>query len=573
MPVKSSAAGGQPAGKQSNVEQTLVSTPDSTTDNPLLGPYVLARLLAGLPVAEALLAQAGAPWQTIGLALLPYQDAERVQHFERLLEGQPQAADLRRAVFRVDPAQPLPEPAAPMIAGEDFPELPETALLPANWEDPQAGRFLKDYLNFACLAAPMSDLAFHLAVGLTLLAVAVARRVYLQIGILRLFTNLYQLIVAESTVHHKTTALSVGEALLKAAGLNILLLASRQTPESLVAELGTQRPPTFDSWGTAEKQRWVEERRYSAQRGWFTDEASHLLDSFNRDYTAGLLPLTLRLYDCPERDVAQTVGRGRQAVHNAYLTILGATTPSALGEHLTRNANWSNGLWARFCLVTPQSSIPEWHFFPQGVEIPADLAQRLNALAFGVLPAPQIKELAGEVQVEPPPAILVELTPEVRQAWENYAKALGYDLLLGGNVERRLWPSYGRLYISAMKVAILLAVSDWAALPEAERPKTPTVLPGHWFMAQGIAEGWRASVHRLLNDVSTSAERAKENDLLRVLHRAGPAGLTAREIGQRAHLSRLEVETLLSALEQDGLVERFQPDGRRAVLYREVGKA
>ena len=38
MPVKSSAAGGQPAGKQSNVEQTLVSTPDSTTDNPLLGP-------------------------------------------------------------------------------------------------------------------------------------------------------------------------------------------------------------------------------------------------------------------------------------------------------------------------------------------------------------------------------------------------------------------------------------------------------------------------------------------------------------------------------------------------------
>jgi hypothetical protein len=337
-----------------------------------------------------------------------------------------------------------------------------------------------------------------------------------------------------------------------------------------VAELSTQRPPTFEAWNSQEKERWLEERRFSAQRGWMLDEASHLLDSFNRDYTAGLLPLTLGLYECPEREAAQTVGRGRQTVHNAYLTILGATTPSALGEHIQRSAHWSNGLWARFCLVTPQADIPDWHFFPRQVEIPEDLAVQLNSLAFHALPVPQVKERAtGEVQVEPPVLLPIDVDPAVLQAWEAYAKALGYDLLLDGGVERRLWSSYDRMYISAMKVAMLLATSDWALRPD--RPDAPAIQPAHWYQAQSIAESWRLSAHRLLNDASVGTERSKEDNLLRILRRAGITGLTAREAGQRAHLPRLEVETLLAALEQDGLAERFQPAGRRVVYFRLAG--
>ena len=127
--------------------------------------------------------------------------------------------------------------------------------------------------------------------------------------------------------------------------------------------MGTIRPSTFESWSGEEKRRWLDERAFSAQRGWLIDEASHLLDSFNRDYTAGLLPLVLALYDCPEREVSQTLGRGRQSVSYAYLSISGATTPSALAAHIHRSANWSNGLWARFAIVTPRKSIPDWHFF------------------------------------------------------------------------------------------------------------------------------------------------------------------------------------------------------------------
>ena len=538
--------------------------------DPQAGPYYLARLLANLPVNKDQLATLGVDCQALGAALLKIPPEKRLEAFENLLQGYPEASVIRRAVAQIDPAASMSLPLAVPADPGDCPELPGPARLPAGWANSGANSWLQRYLSFARLAAPMSDITFHLSVALALLSIAIARRVYLPISILRLFPNLYQLIVAESTLYHKTTALAVGEALLKKAGLDILLLASRQTPESLVAELGTQRPPTFEVWSSREKERWLEERRFSAQRGWLLDEASHLLNSFNRDYTAGLLPLTLGLYECPEREAAQTVGRGRQTVHHAYLTILGATTPSALGEHIQRSAHWSNGLWARFCLVTPQAQIPDWHFFPRQVDIPEDLAAQLNALAFEILPVPQIKELStGEIQVVSPALLPVTVEPAVQQAWETYAKALGYDLLLEGGVDRRLWSSYGRLYISAMKVAMLLATSDWALC--SDRPETPTIQPAHWFQAQSISEAWRFSAHRLLNEASVGTERSKEDGLLRILRRAGSAGLTAREVGQRAHLPRLEVETMLAALEQDGLVERFQLEGRRALNYRAAG--
>ncbi len=574
MPNKKTAAGSQPAailtpqvGNSHNTDQVSLSDSDySINSNPYAGPYYLARLLVNLPVDEGSLLTLGLPWQTLVLGIMNCQGQDRVTKFEELIQSTVQGETIRQAVFSMDPLAPLPEPKHSVEINSDFPELPQSIHEPRSWQSYESGRWLQDYVNFASQAAPMSDPAFHLSAGLFLLSTAVARRVCLQVGIQRIYPSLYQLIVAESTLYHKTSALMIAQALLKEAGLDILLLASRQTPESLVAELGTMRPSTFNSWSENEKKRWIAERSFSAQRGWLLDEASHLLDSFNRDYTAGLLPLVLALFDCPEREVSQTVGRGRQVVQYAYLSFLGATTPSAVAEHIQRNAHWSNGLWARFAMVTPQKNIPDWHFFPTNIKIPKELSSQLSCLAFKALPVPKVRETAGDVQVEPPPVLPVTLDVDVYQAWEAYAKALGYDLLLEGSVDRRLYPSYGRLYIAAMKVAILLASIDWADQPERE--KSPRVRLSHWYQGQAIAETWRESVHRMLNEFATGDEQSQEENLLRILRRSNLEGMTAREIGQMAHLKREIVDVQLLAMEQDGLVERAQNNGRRAITYR-----
>ncbi len=461
MTQNTTAAGSQPAAVY-HADTAFVSMNDYSTGlNPYAGPYYLARLLANLPVDEASLNGSGSPWEGLGKHLVCIPPENRLGQFETMMAKEPYHEAIRQAIFSMDPLGDLPVP--PDLPSVDFPSLPNCVYPAGSWRAYETGKWLKDYCLFSCRAAPMSDPAFHLSTGLFLLSTVVARRTYLQAGIHRIYPNLYQLIVAESTLYHKTTAIRIGEVLLKQAGLDTFLLASRQTPESLVAELGTIRPSTFESWDAAEKKRWLDERAFSAQRGWLMDEASHLLDSFNRDYTAGLLPLVLSLFDCPDREVSQTVGRGRQTVKDAYLSYLGATTPSAVSSHIERSAHWSNGLWARFAMITPQKQIPDWRFFPNDIQIPQDLITRLVNLAKKALPVPRVKETAGDVQVETPQAVPVTLQPEVYAAWEAYAKALGYDMLLQGEIDRRLYPSYGRLYVSAMKVAMLLAVSDWAS--------------------------------------------------------------------------------------------------------------
>ncbi len=564
MTQNTTAAGSQPAAVH-HAETAFVSMNDYSTGlNPFAGPFYLARLLANLPVVEESLVGIGSPWEALARQLLAVPPEERLGQFEARMSQEPYHEAIRQAIFSMDPLGELPVPADMPVV--NFPPLPASVRPAGNWIDYDTGKWLKGFCSFSGRAAPMSDPAFHLSTGLFLLSTAVARRVYLQAGIHRIYPNLYQLIVAESTLYHKTTALRIGEALLKQAGLDTFLLASRQTPESLVAELGTIRPSTFEAWDAAEKKRWLDERAFSAQRGWLMDEASQLLDSFNRDYTAGLLPLVLSLFDCPDREVSQTVGRGRQTVKDAYLSYLGATTPSAVASHIERGAHWSNGLWARFAMITPQKQIPDWRFFPNDIQIPKDLIIQLVNLAKRALPVPKVKETVGDVQVETPPAIAVTLQPEVYAAWEAYAKALGYDMLLQGDIDRRLYPSYGRLYVSAMKVAMLLATSDWAS--QADRGADPCVSLDHWYQGQSIAEIWRESVHRLLNEFSAGDERNQEDGLMRVLKRAGPTGMTAREIGLMVHQKRENVETLLLGLEQDGLVERVPNNGRRAITYR-----
>lgn len=567
MPVNTIAAGSQPAATIQDAEMTSPMCIDySINGNPLSGPYVVSRLLANLPVSEAQIQAASLPWHTIALSLLAAPAQDRPQVFESALKDDPQGNSIRQAVFAMDPTAPLQEAKPALAPSLDFPELPKSARPPADWQTEKAGIWLKSYMAFALGAAPMSDAAFHLSAGLFLLSTAIARRVYIQAGVQRIYPNLYQFIVAKSTLHHKTTALAVAETLMKESGLDLLLLASRHTPESLVSEMGTARPTTFESWNTQEKQRWLSERGFSAQRGWMLDEASHLLDSFNRDYSAGLLPLVLALYDCPEREVSQTIGRGRQTVQYAYLSILGATTPGAISEHVLRSAHWNNGLWARFALVTPQKTIPDWHFFPDKVEKPEALAGHLRKLAFKALPKTKVEELAGEVRVAMPEAISALISPEVFQAWERYAKAIGYDLLLEGVVDQRLWPSYGRLYVSAMKVAMLLATSDWALNPNADA--VPVIRLAHWWQAQAIAETWRESAHRLLHEFGNNEERDQEEQILRVLRRAEKKGLTPREVGQMAHMKRNMAEMILINLEQDGIVERVQTPEQRAIRFR-----
>jgi len=433
------------------------------------------------------------------------------------------------------------------------PDLPREAVLTAEeqLQAMSAGCWVDKYAEFALKASPMTPPLFHRSYALAALSTAVARRVYIKAGDDTIFPNLYMLLVAPSTLYAKTTGLNVTLKLLEMAGLNNFLLPTGVTPQSLISELTHKEPPTFENWHKDDKDDWRKERPFAAQRAWWMDEAASLLDLFKQKNTADLLGLILKLYGTPAKLTASTMGRGRETVRFPYLSICGPTTPAAMRTHLNNSELWGDGLFARFLFVTPDAP-PVDDFYSQSLETPPALAQHLNTLAFARLEIPQ-ENITGEIK--PPPMKQATIPPEVWAKWKAYRTGL-FTLLTGKRVPEKLFSLYGRLHTSAMKIAILLAASDWAEMAVGN----PLIIqPAHWARAQMMTEEYRASLHRMVEDASRNSNDEDQQLEKQIIARAGSSRNSRREIGMDLHMSvgaqRVRLDFIIDQLLKDGVLE------------------
>lgn len=446
------------------------------------------------------------------------------------------------------------------------PPLPECAQL-SDEEillSTDTGQFLKDYVHFAQVASPMTPVEFHIAAGLSAVSTAIARRCHLRVGAQKIYPNLYTLFVGESTLHRKTTGLNILSGLLERAGMvPMFTLAERQTPEAFTEDLSLSIPRTFDGWTDTAKAAWLQRRSLSAQRGWVLDEASHLLDSFSRDYTSGLLPVVLDLYDSKDRGgERQTKSYGSEAIENAYLTIFGCTTYGAMAEHMAKASHWRNGLFARFALVTSDVST-EWQFWPSPLEHPYELIDDLRYIAFRLFGNPPRAEIAeneaGEGQQKSKRvevgALLdqaVGLGAGAWAAWERYAKAVSHEMLYAakqnGSVEDLIFANYGRFPTMLIKVAMLFAAMDARQTPI-------TVEAKHIFAAQGIVESWRTSLHKVRAGGRISEQRTKADEVTAILSKNGNEWTVRRDLLRALNAAWSDIEQTIKDLDAEGEIE------------------
>ena len=175
----------------------------------------------------------------------------------------------------------------------------------------------------------------------------------------------------------------------------------------------------------------MQERALAAQRGWLLDNAARLLDSYNDDYTAGLLPLVWDLYDCPDEALTRDpLIHPEATVKHPYLNIFGVTTDSLMAMHLKQH-HWIKGFLKCFVLVG-SANVDTWRFWPGPQAYPADLVQGLRRVATQLLPLPEASLRANAAQLSAPLlASPVQLTrgEAAWAAWERYARATSFDLL------------------------------------------------------------------------------------------------------------------------------------------------
>lgn len=197
---------------------------------------------------------------------------------------------------------------------------------------PEEKDWLETYVTYA--QNNEANPAFHYWTALTILGASLRRNVVFRKGYYEVYCNPWTLIVAPSG-KKKTTAVQIGYNIVTRMD-HVKVLADRGSPEGLTEMLGEEDPDVH----TIESQALI----YAPELSNFMDKATHM---------SGLVPLLLRLFDCPDRWTYKTRGGGLVPLHNVAITFLGATADDLLYECVPPLA-LKSGFLARFLVVYTQ---------------------------------------------------------------------------------------------------------------------------------------------------------------------------------------------------------------------------
>jgi predicted transcriptional regulator len=414
--------------------------------------------------------------------------------------------------------------------------------------------WLQQYMDWSGTTGNQTPMIFHQAAGLWLLATAVGRRLYGEApwGV-KIYPNLYLMLVAGTTFYRKSTAYKLAEGVARAA-IPHMLMPTPGSPERFQEALAGRLPSNFDKLGQEQRERLTKAQPFAAQRGLLKDEVSGLFGAINkRDYMVGMKDLLMELYDCPDYFDKDTQ-TGLNIVENAALSILGVTTPASLSCAVSMG-DWDNGLLIRFALLTPEPNYAERPAAKVYRGVPQPLVDDLRTL-HERLPAPQTSEMG----LGAPGALRLNV-----QCWEqcqHYGDWLRRKCDPGQDTELddRLKGVYGRMHVQAFKLASLFAGLDWLKTSD----EVPTVTVDHWYAAQALAEGWRESAHRLLEQLDRSGdavqEKRQQDRLLNAIRQGGAEGMALRDLYRNLNFSAKQARQLAQDLVKAGLIEERRMD-------------
>jgi hypothetical protein len=138
-------------------------------------------------------------------------------------------------------------------------------------------------------------------------------------------------------------------------------------------------------------------------------------------------------------------------------------------------------------------------------------------------------------------------------------------------LDERLKGVYGRMHVQAFKLASLFAALDWLKTSD----EAPTVTADHWSAAQSLAESWRQSAHRLLEQLDRSSEavveRRQQDRLLNTIRQAGASGVALRDLYRNLNFSAKQARQLAQDLMRAGLIEERRVDRAEWFIAAEFG--
>lgn len=361
--------------------------------------------------------------------------------------------------------------------------------------------------------------AFHEALGLVLLSAMVGRRGLLHLSHGDLCPSIWLLIVADSTIYRKSTALDLARELLSQVSEE-LLAPNDFTPQRFVAILAEH-----------DGQALVFAR----------DEFSGFLDGLNRlDFMAGLKEQLCDIYDGRRfrREKMIRAGQAEQWKYDIkapFLSIMAGTTLERFVD-VARVEDVHSGFLPRWIFVTADGPPGEHREIGEFTE-----AMRLEQLAL-VDYLKAIQRTPIHLRVD---RVVFDRFNAYTRDLEAEARAAPHSNLIGIVGARLSW--------TAFRAAVLLAVAEGTADDDGV---THVSLP-HLFRGIDLAETWRHGAIELLSSLAPSKFERYASRLV-ALVRAHP-NLTRRSAMRSLRVSKKLMTDLEETVEERGevIVRRF----------------
>jgi len=349
----------------------------------------------------------------------------------------------------------------------------------------------------------------HFWVGLSILSAALKRQVWIDKGYYKLYSNIYVLLVAESAMLRKSTAMDIGIKLIRDAVPDLYYISGSMTPEGLLKHMNRVKVISNEN-GKPHIQ-------YDSHVFIHADELAELF-GFDRQRASRFTILLTKIYGAQTEHTHTLATEGQLLLRNLYPTLLAGTDPRNL-KVLPEEA--VAGLIGRLVFVTANEKRK-----PIAWPHPTDSdAQLYDLLKYDLN---TISQLRGEIIV----------TDDAHARFEDwYVKhAEGHE------EDPRLDAFRERCHDTALKLAILLSISCYDDLVLTDQHMERGI---NYIEAQipefGRVANWAIS--------STYAQgRARFIDTLR---RQGGVGMR-KQMLKIMTIPLEEIIILESSLEQEG---------------------
>jgi len=399
----------------------------------------------------------------------------------------------------------------------------------------QPDTFIERYITWA---RSLGDAApqYHQAGAFVALSALIAGAVRLPTSFGTIIPNLWFMILADTTLTRKSTAMDIAMDMVAEIDPDAVL-ATDGSIEGLLTTLATRpgRPSVF-----------------------LRDEFSGLLEQMTKkDYMAGMAELLTKLYD--GKMFKRVLRKDTIEVKEPILVVFAGGIKQKVTSILTFE-QVSSGFMPRFVFITAESDITKVK--PLGPPSPKTtgasdaIREELEGLFkhYRVTETMQVKN--SEITIQQQKIFQARLTED---AWVRYNKFESEMLQAGLSSERAdvMTPTFDRLSKSVLKAAVLLSAAE-------TRQEEVVVTEAHLLRAIFYGEQWRFFVKDVMSTVGKSQTERKFDTIYGAIQLR--PGITKSRIMQSYHLDSREAASVISTLEDRGLITK-QASGRGYNLY------